>query len=96
MHMEAVGDEPFSDAVLACLSPTPWSISAEEIARRRDLRSVRCTTILICSKFARYGLITAGRTCIAVASAIPHNPRQTADEWHFFCGSKPVSARAAL
>ena len=74
MHMEAVGDEPFSDAVLACLPPTPWSISAEEVARRRDLRSARCTTVLISSNFARYGLITAGRKCIAVPSAILRSP----------------------
>lgn len=43
MHMEAVTDEPFSDAVMACLPATPWSISDEEIGRRRDLRSTRYT-----------------------------------------------------
>lgn len=42
MHMEAVTDEPFSDAVMACLPATPWSISNDEIMRRRDLRSTRC------------------------------------------------------
>ncbi|BDA45360.1 DIS3-like exonuclease 2 [Coccomyxa sp. Obi] len=45
MHMEAVTDEPFSDAVMACLPVTPWSISDEEIARRRDLRSTRICSI---------------------------------------------------
>ncbi len=42
MHMEAVTDESFSDAVMACLPATPWSISNDEIMRRRDLRSTRC------------------------------------------------------
>lgn len=44
MHMEAVTDEPFSEAVMACLPATPWCISDEEIARRRDLRASRCSS----------------------------------------------------
>lgn len=44
MEMEAVRDEPFREDVLACLPATPWSISDEEISRRRDLRATRCRT----------------------------------------------------
>jgi exoribonuclease R len=31
--------------VLACLPPTPWSISPEELARRRDFRETRVFSI---------------------------------------------------
>ena len=41
LEMEAVPNTEFEPAVLACLPATPWAISAEEVARRRDLRATR-------------------------------------------------------
>lgn len=45
LEMEGVADEPFGAEVLACLPTLPWAISAEELARRRDLRSSRCASL---------------------------------------------------
>lgn len=41
LEMEGVDTSEFTDEVLACLPPTPWHISPEEIGKRRDLRSLR-------------------------------------------------------
>ena len=41
LAMEEIRDDPFDDEVMACLPSTPWSISEDEIAKRRDLRSTR-------------------------------------------------------
>ena len=41
LQMESVRDTEFEPEVLACLPATPWSISAAEIGRRRDLRDTR-------------------------------------------------------
>jgi DIS3-like exonuclease 2 len=46
LAMEAVPDAEFEPGVLACLPATPWAISGDEIARRRDLRSTRCARTL--------------------------------------------------
>lgn len=43
--MEGVADEPFGAEVLACLPKLPWAISADELARRRDLRSTRYASL---------------------------------------------------
>ena len=42
LEMEGVADVPFGPEVLACLPPVPWTISAAELAGRRDFRSARC------------------------------------------------------
>ena len=41
----ALADEPFSEAALADLPPTPWAIPGAELAARRDLRSWRIFSI---------------------------------------------------
>ncbi len=41
LQMESVRDTEFEPEVLACLPPMPWSISAAEISKRRDLRDTR-------------------------------------------------------
>ena len=38
-------DAHFPQAALDCLPPTPWSISLDEMARRRDLRPTRIFSI---------------------------------------------------
>lgn len=40
-----VDEAPFSDAVMGCLPKTPWSVPAEELEKRRDLRSYRICSI---------------------------------------------------
>jgi DIS3-like exonuclease 2 len=46
LSMEQVqDDDQFTPEVLACLPPTPWSISAEELAKRRDFRQHRVFSI---------------------------------------------------
>ena len=40
-----VDESEFSEEVLACLPATPWSISTQELARRRDFRSTRIFSI---------------------------------------------------
>jgi DIS3-like exonuclease 2 len=40
-----VDEAPFSDAVMGCLPETPWSVPAEELENRRDLRSYRICSI---------------------------------------------------
>ncbi|KAI3425159.1 hypothetical protein D9Q98_008930 [Chlorella vulgaris] len=42
---QVVDDDQFSPEVLACLPPTPWSISDEEVGRRRDFRHQRVFSI---------------------------------------------------
>jgi len=41
LEAEGVHTEEFSQEVLDCLPPTPWSIAPQEIAKRRDLRELR-------------------------------------------------------
>lgn len=41
LQMESVKDTEFERKVLACLPATPWSISAAEISKRKDLRDTR-------------------------------------------------------
>ncbi len=41
LQMESVKDTEFEREVLACLPATPWSISAAEISKRKDLRDTR-------------------------------------------------------
>ena len=41
LEMEDVPAAEFEADVLACLPQAPWSISRDEVARRRDLRSAR-------------------------------------------------------
>ncbi|KAL4856961.1 DIS3-like exonuclease 2 [Chlorella vulgaris] len=42
---QVVDDDQFSPEVLACLPPTPWTISDEEVGRRRDFRHQRVFSI---------------------------------------------------
>ena len=41
LEMEGIDTSEFGPEVLACLPATPWTISPEEIAKRRDLRLSR-------------------------------------------------------
>jgi DIS3-like exonuclease 2 len=45
LEMEGIRADDFSEEVLACLPPTPWSISDEELAARRDYRGARVFSI---------------------------------------------------
>lgn len=40
-----ISEEPFSPAALKALPPLPWSIPAQELANRRDLRMARSFSI---------------------------------------------------
>lgn len=41
LEVEGVDTSEFEEDVLACLPPTPWHITKEEIAKRKDLRELR-------------------------------------------------------
>lgn len=41
LENEGVDLEDFDEDVLQCLPPTPWEITDEEVAKRRDLRNTR-------------------------------------------------------
>ncbi|KAK9829114.1 hypothetical protein WJX72_003965 [[Myrmecia] bisecta] len=45
LAMESVSEADFTEEVLGCLPTTPWSISNEELAKRKDLRGSRIFSI---------------------------------------------------
>ena len=44
LETEGIDLEDFDEKVLACLPKVPWTIAADEVSKRRDLRSLRSLT----------------------------------------------------